>query len=242
MPQAPRSDDTFKAPKGRAAIGGSIFSRRLERFLSVLYAADEDADKRYKDALKELKRDPGEAVIAIARASSCCDNINYPRRWALVYAATQMEHEAALPFFRDLVLAPLPLGQPSPAHRNTAVREETILRTTAIDGVGRLAAGGNKRALEHLHEFLDVPSVSVRRATVQEILKVAPRSRAQLAKRLPAEQQFLLDIKQLPVSDVPQIKDPTAHLRDAKAQPKEPAPPLPDNRSRRRGSPKVRGE
>jgi hypothetical protein len=214
----------------------------LERFLATLYAADEDADKRYKAALKELKRDPGEAVIAIVRASSSCDNANYPRRWALVYAATQMEHEAALPFFRELVLAPLPDGKRSPDHRNTPLREETILRTTAIDGVGRLAARGNKRALEYLQEFVDVPSVSVRRAAVQEILKAAPRSRSQLEKRLPPEHRFLLDVKQVHVSNAPQIKDPSVHLRDPKARPKDPAPVLPDNRSRRRGSPKVRGE
>jgi hypothetical protein len=107
-----------------------------------------------------------------------------------------------------------------------------------------LAARGDRRAFEMLHEFLQVPSISIRRASVQAILAVEPQARDRLAELLPPEHRFLLDVRQLPVSDVPQVKDPAVHLRDPKVRPKEPAPDLPDDTPRRprRRSPKTRGK
>ena len=243
MPEQPRSDDTFVARPMRATLPAGPFGQRLERYLAALYAVGEDAEQRHDAALKDLRRDPGEAVIAIARASGCCEAANYPRRWALVYAAARMEHEAALAFFRELVLAPIPAGRPPVGHRNTVAREETILRTTAVDGVGRLAASGDKRALEMLHEFLAVPSISVRRASVQAILAVKPKAKKQLARLLPEEHRFLVDVKRRAVTEVRQVKDPRDHLRDPKASPKDAAPDLPDQgpRTPPRPGPKTRG-
>jgi hypothetical protein len=244
MADPPRTDDTFVARETRATAAAGPFSRRLERYLAALYASGEDSEQRHDRALDDLRSDAGEVVIAIAKAGGCCDSTDYPRRWALVYAATRLEHEAALPYFRELVFAPIPASKRPVGHRNTVAREETILRTTAIDGVARLAARGDKRALEILHEFLRVPSISIRRASVQGILAAEPWARDRLAELLPPEHRFLLDVKQLPAPNAPQVRDPTVHLRDPGARPKKPAPDLPDRTRRRprRRSPKTRDQ
>jgi hypothetical protein len=245
---APRTDDTFVAGDRPAVQYAGPFAERINHYLNTLYASGDDAEQLHAEALEALRRDAGEAVIALAKAGACCHESDYPRRWALVYAATKMEHDAALPYFRELVLAPIPDPDPRGGHGPSAAREETILRTTAIEGVGRLAEHGNGDALKALDEFLDIPSISVRRATIQAVLKVDRKARGKLAKRLPSDFHYLLDVKTIPVTKAPQVKDPRAHLR-SKRPPGKPAPPgIPEEhsddtgkRSKRRG-PRVGGK
>jgi hypothetical protein len=250
---APRTDDTFVAGERPVARRSGPFAQQIDQYLNTLYASGNDAEQRHAEALDALRRNAGESVIALAKAGACCHKSDYPRRWALVYAAAKMEHDAALPYFRELVLAPIPDPHPRGGHGFSAAREETILRTTAIEGVGRLAERGNGAALQALYEFLDIPSISVRRATIQAVLKVDPKARGKLAKRLPSDCHHLLDVRTIPVKKAPQVKNPRAHLR-SRRPPDKPAPPaVPDaqaddtsrddagKRSKRRG-PRVGGK
>ena len=223
-PTPPPTDDTLGGRRAPSAPLRGRFAAPIERYLATLYASGDDADERQTKALEELRSEAAEAVIALAKAEAACARHDYPRRWALVYAATRMEHDAALPYLRELILTPLPPREAKDPHAFSAAREETILRTTAVDGVERLARRGNERALDALLEFLDVPSVSVRRASVQAILAVAPDDRERVLERLPRDFHYLLDVRQAQVTEVPQVKDPRKHLRDKKPG-RTPAPP-----------------
>src|SRR3712207_8247200 len=50
--------------------------------------------------------------------------------------------------FRSFVRTPIPLERSKDSHSFSTVAEETILRTTAVDGVEQLAAEGNDDARE----------------------------------------------------------------------------------------------
>jgi hypothetical protein len=244
-PGSPGTDDTFvlQYPVDPAVSGR--FADRITRYLRTLYATGDDVEQRHMNALEELRREAGEAVVALAKAEACCHRHDYPRRWALVYAAARLDDDAALPYFRELVLTPIPPSGARDAHAFSAAREETILRTTAIEGVGRLAKRGNKLALKALLEFLDIPSISIRRASIQAILSAEPAYREKLAERIPSDFQYLLDVQRVQVTKVPQVKNPRKHLRDEKPHPK-PLPPklAPDSSGKKskRRSPKLGGK
>ena len=187
--------------------------------------AGDDAQVRYAAALDALRGEPEQSVLALAQAEAVCNRTDYPLRWALVYAAAQMNHDAALPYLRNLILTPIPPEQSSAPHSFSTVGKETVLRTTAIEGVGRLAVQGNEAALPALFEFLSIASISVRRASVQAILAVNPKLRKKAAEALPADHRFLLDIVPKDVREVPQVQNPKKHLPDKKPanKPKPPA-------------------
>jgi hypothetical protein len=242
-PSSPVTDDTFVIRRSADADDKGRFADRIERYLKTLYATGEDAEERHKRALEELRRDGGEAVIALAKAEAGCQRGDYPRRWALVYAATRLSHDAALPYLRELVLTPIPSPKVRDAHAFSVAREETILRTTAIEGVGRLARNGNKRALEALLGFLEIPSISVCRASIQAILSAEPGYRDQIAERIPRGFRHLLDVRPAQVTTVPQVKDPKKHLRIKKPLAKPLPPdltPIPSGRPAKRPAPKLR--
>ena len=207
-PDSPATDDTFVLRRPAVADDKGRFADRIDRYLKTLYATGEDAEEQHKRAIEELRRDAGEAVIALAKVEAGCQRRDYPRRWALVYAATRLNHDAALPYLRELVLTPIPSSDVPDAHAFSVAREETILRTTAIEGVGGLARNGNKQALEALLGFLEIPSTSVCRASIQAILSAEPGYRDQIAERIPRGFRHLLDVRPAQVTTVPQVKDP----------------------------------
>ena len=223
--------DSFRLGPAAEPIRPSPVGQLLMNFLVAMNGAGEDADDAYKRALSALREHSDEAIIEIARLENCCRTGDYPTRWGLIHAAVQLHHPAALPFFRGVVLTPIAPEASRDPHSFSTVAEETILRTTAIDGVVKLARDGNKVAIESLFDFLSVPSISVKRAAVQGLLNVRQGEslRGRIELSLCPEDRFLLDIRPLDVRKATQIDDPEAQLSDSgRAANKPPTPDLPD--------------
>ncbi|HEX5185962.1 MAG TPA: HEAT repeat domain-containing protein [Nitrososphaeraceae archaeon] len=187
----------------------------LDNFLNSINALGEDAQKIYDENLQELRKKPEDIVIEIAREEKIVEISDYAKRWSLIYTATELKDRASLPLLKNIVLTPIPPEKSKDPHSFSTVAEETILRTTAVDGVRSLAEQGDKEALKSLFEFVSIPSISIRRAAVQAILSTSKGKevREKLKELLPNEQHFLLDLKPIDVRDVPQIKNPKQHLK-----------------------------
>jgi hypothetical protein len=223
--------DTVSSRKIEADRRGvSHVKHLLDNFLQVMNQVGDDAEENYEKALSELRQRPDEAIIEIVRSEKACDDLDYPTRWALLYTATEIKHPSSLPFLSDVVLTPIPPEHSKNPHSFSTVAQETILRTTAIDGIRYLAEQGNEEALKKLYEFIKLPSISMRRASIQAIFSARKdkETRDRLAALLPSEQQFLLDIKPTDVRNVPQVKNPEVHLTEsAKTREKNKQPMLP---------------
>ena len=116
--------------------------------------------------------------------------------------------------------------------------EETSLRTAAVDGVARLASGDGKEAVEALLDFLDVPSLSVRRAAVEHLMgvKQGESLRGRIEERLCPEYRFLPYVRPIDVRKVTQITDPEQDLTDEGRRWSKPiAPDLMDRAMHRLG-------
>lgn len=222
--------DTVESSARLDPLRDSEAGRLLHRFFVAMNGVGDDAQAAYEEALAAL-RARAEAIVAeIAHAERTVDTDDYVTRWALIHAAAELRHPAALPLLRDLVRQRIPPERSPDPHSLSTVAEETILRTTAVEGVEYLAVDGNDEAREALFGFLEQPSLSIRRASVQGILATSGGDalRGRVAALLPADQQFILDIKRVDVRAVPQIEDPTRHLAQAARPLTDPSPRLPD--------------
>lgn len=243
LQRSPRIDDTLALQPAITPPTPSRFINLIDRYLAVMNATGEDVEGEYQAVLEEMRKDAAEIVIALAKAEQSCDRPDYPLRWALVYAATQLQHEATLPYFRNLLLTPIPPEQSEMPHSFSTVREETILRTTAIEGLGHLAAQGHRRAIDILFEALDISSISVRRAAVQALLATDANLRETIRERLPQDFHYLLDLKSPHVSDVPQVRNPRKYLRKGPGGIRKTPPPSISEDSRktkRNKSPRIK--
>lgn len=229
----PGSDmpDALRPGAGPVKLQFSPAGQVLMNYLAAINVAGDDADERYKIAVSAIREKAHDVVIEIARQENHCRAKDYPTRWGLIYAASELGHPAALPFFRSVVMTPIPPEESPDPHSFSTVAEETILRTTAVDGVARLASGGSKEAVEALFDFLDVPSLSVKRAAVQALMgvKQGESLRGRIEERLCPEYRFLLDVRPIDVRKVTQITDPEQDLSDEGRRSSKPiAPDLTD--------------
>lgn len=227
--QAPGSSDRLAVQRRDHVIGSkSPAGVALANAVAAMSRFGDDAEEEYQRALEELRRQADAVAVEVARASNDCDTQDYPSRWALVHIASELRHRAALPFLRNVVETPIPPEQSKDPHSFSTVGEETILRTTAVDGVGELARERqNRDAVEALWEFLKQPSLSIRRAAIQSLYGSVgnnKRVRDRIGSLLPDEQRFLLDLKPVEVTDVPQISRPQRHL-SAAGREERPEPP-----------------
>lgn len=230
MPErgAPRVTDVLQSDlrdREAQASGGAL----IQNYLRSAFTFGDDAEERYRAALHALRERPDRAVAAIARALGEAPVEDFPTRSALIFAAGELSDPAALPLLVDLANEPIPPEPNPPAHGLGLAAHEIILRTTAVDAIGKLAREGDERAVEELLQFVESPVFSIKRAAVQAILKSKPSApvRRRVRAMLPPDLHFLLKLKAAAPGDVEQ-PDPRRVLRDdvnEVAPPPDPARP-----------------
>lgn len=227
------SSDTT-GPGGRLAdpIRDNEAGKALRFFLSVMFNSGENAANIYREALDRLRAHAEGVAAEIAVAEPSLRETDYPGRWALIFAASELRHPAALSWLRFIALSRIPTERSQDPHSFSTVAEETILRTTAVEGIGHLARDGNAQAAETLFECLERPSISLRRAAVQALLSTdeGQRQRERIASALPEDARFLLDLRRIEVRDVRQIQNPEQFLVRAARMGTSSAPSLPGDR------------
>lgn len=214
---APRADDILTGERSSLArISESPAGIRLNNLLQVIAGLGEDAEEEYQRALKAVREDLEEVLVEVAQASSDCCEHDYPLRMALVQIASELRHPASLPYLANIIKTPIADEKSGDPHSFSTVAEETIIRTAAVDGVAELARHGDERASRLLMEFVRLPSFSIRRAAVMGLLatKDGDQFREEIKSLLPDDQQFILEMRRIEVQEVPQVRDPTRHLRD----------------------------
>jgi hypothetical protein len=207
-------------------------AKALRNFLSVMYSQGDDAAEIYTRALEPIRSQAEAVVSEIVHVDASMRESDYTSRFALIFAASELRHPAALPWLRSIALSRIPAERSSDTHSFSTVTEETILRTTAVEGLGRLARDNNGNAIEALFDCLDRPSLSIRRAAVQELLQ-SPEARNQrdrIAAALPQDQRFLLDLRSIDIHDVPQARSPQQFLAPG-VKGGGRTPPPPDDRA-----------
>ncbi len=169
----------------------------LRRFLKTINSIGDGAQESYNDALKDLRQDSESIIFEIAREEKACNPMDYVTRWGLIHAATELRHALSIPFLKNIILTPIPPELSKDPHSFSTAANETIIRTTAIEGIKYLAQEGDEDALNVLFECLNQPSISIRRASIQAILSVRKdeSSLQRIKDILPESQQFLLNLR-----------------------------------------------
>jgi len=154
--------------------------------------------------LEEARKRAAEVTLEIARWEGSCLRRDYTTRWALVYVACRIRH-AASPFLPQHRFNADTSGRAVALPRFRHRCQETVLRTTAVDGVGALATDCHSDAVTALLISSVSQQLSIRRAAVQCLLSTAGGSRLRHASLniYPQEQYYLLELKRPHVSKVP---------------------------------------
>lgn len=194
--------------------------------ISLMAATGPDAESNYQAALRTLARQPDAAVAAVAEIYRATPEDQYLTRWAQVHLLSDLREKAALDFFEKILTEPIPPEKAPDMITYSTVGEEVMIRTTAVEGITRLAATGNRRALELLRKYAQHEVFSIKRAAVQGYLEAAgPDARDQLRKILREEDHFILNIRRRDVHEVPQPRIERPSKKKHEAPPARLVPP-----------------
>jgi hypothetical protein len=153
--------------------------------------------------LNNLRQNITQTIPTIEQLYRAAPASNYTERWSLVKVMVDLHNPAALASLNTIVNTPLPnvKGEDAPF----TLAEETIIRTTAAEEIGRQAGAGQADALALLLKNCQNPVFSVKQTSVQAYLAHGgPNARATLEKLLPANEHFILDIRAIGPAELAQ--------------------------------------
>lgn len=181
------------------------------------------AEEEYQQSLQALRTVAKEAIPVIADEYVALPETRYLDRWSLVHLLGELQDPSALPTLDEIIDSPIPAERSKVLHEYSTRADELMLRTTAVEGIKRIAEKDSKRARDLLLKKARHAQLSIRRAAVQSYLEVGgPDAAEKLLEILPEEDRWLLEIQRQDVREVPQpvIFDSTSPRKE-----EEPLPP-----------------
>jgi hypothetical protein len=220
---SPRSPDTPSLPAARddqfEVAADRVAPLSAERPLStaslvaetveLMNAAGESAEQKYQSRLDLLRERAGEVVSEVGARYDALEEDQYLERWSVVQLLTDLRRSASVNVLEEILRRPIPPERsPDPAHGFSTVGEETIIRTTAVEALARLAADGDQRSKQALLGNVRHPSFSVRRAAVQAIVDTGDADLVERARRELADtdDRRLFELRRVEVQSVPQAE------------------------------------
>jgi len=170
-------------------------------------AAGACAEDDYQSALGVLRRKTKSACRAIAEEYQSLEEDKYLDRWSLVMLLADLGDAGCAKIFADILSDKIPEERSKAPHTFSTAGEEIMIRTTAVEGLERLAADGQDDALEILWENARHENLSVRRASVQALMATGGKDMAaQLREKLPKRYLDVLAIQRRDVREVEQAE------------------------------------
>ncbi len=199
--QPPPPDFVQSAPKVNSApVQISVVAQHVRDAVAQMHTV---GDAGSAATLNILRQNIAQAVPTIEQLYRAAPASNYTERWSLVKVLVDLHHPSALTSLNTIVNTPLPNVQGEGAPFTLA--EETIIRTTAAEEIGRQAGAGQAEALALLLKNCQNPVFSIKQASVQAYLAHGgPNARATLEKVLPSSEHFVLDIRAIGPAELAQ--------------------------------------
>ncbi len=132
---------------------------------------------------------------------------SYLDRWSLVMLAVELQHNSSSAFFEKILASEIPKENSKHPHSFSTVGEEVMIRTTAIEGLERMATNDDKEAIKVLFHNIGHEVFSIRRAATQAILAIGDEDMyKKLINELPKRHNDLLKICRTDVREAEQAE------------------------------------
>lgn len=167
-PDATSTTEIELTPRDGLPFPDTDAGRAVESHLEALFAMGPDAEANYQASLAALRARGNEAIATIVDTYNEADKSLYGERAVVVETLTELR----LPEARDSLLAianeTLPERVPAPDDTISAIEQETIIRMTAIRGLGHLAVQDDTAA-RALAELAKHPELSLNEQAKQSL-------------------------------------------------------------------------
>jgi hypothetical protein len=179
----------------------------LQRAIDLMTRTGPDADAAYQDALTEVRSQPPEGIAQmVAEVLREVPEENYLDRWSLVQVLSEVSPPGSEWVLRDVLSATLPPERSSEADYKSSTRgREVIIRTTAVEGLARLARQGSAEAVDVIVANLGHEDKTVRVACIVALNELGGDAEERGRAGILDEDRDLAPLRRTSVHDVPQF-------------------------------------
>jgi hypothetical protein len=161
-----------------------------------LHACDDQQALAYR-RIVELLAQSAAATKAVAQIVRSVAQEDVNLRWSLLYLLADTGDPAAADVFVRVACEPIEPRERDRRACETPRDGEVLVRTMAIEGLGRVAAS-HKEAVEKLYRVIEAqPEPALRIEAVKAILAAAPGEADRLKKILPESLHFALTLQRV---------------------------------------------
>lgn len=212
MSDAPRlsPDDTLTPRTTEAPLFERVKSRTLKALFQEavlrMNGVGDDAESHYQRALAAVREAGASAIDALATEFTGLGDYDYVNRWGVVQLLHDVADPRALSLLDRIIASPMPEERSRDPHSSTVGRE-VVVRTTAVEAIGRLAAAGSAEARDALLKHARHPVRSVKIAAVLAYLEQeGAKGRSALLRRMAKADQWMLRIRRVHPGELPAIE------------------------------------
>jgi hypothetical protein len=192
-------------------FGNSQQAQSLQAHIKAMNAFGDSADIYFKESLSRLRADSTIHIEIMNTYQRVPENLYFAKAH-LIQTLSDLETDASLEALNSIA-SRVPGQEKSRNPEYSTRAQESIISTTATEGISRLAVKGNETAYRYLNELVKSEDITVRQMAIRGILTSQlggdEKSKAdQLRKILPQEQHWMItsertDIRTVPHPDMP---------------------------------------
>lgn len=182
-------------------------NEQIAKAINLMGGTGDNAEANYQSALADLTRKSKEVVSVLASEYKNIPKNQYLDRWSLVQLSVDLKDPSSLPILDEILSSQIPPEESKDPHSFSTVREEVIIRTTAVEALIQIAADRNTQALELLLKHVQHENFSIKRASIQGYLaNGGEEAHETLLRVLPKKDHHILNIHRKDVREVPQAE------------------------------------
>lgn|SRR5215207_6043931 len=182
-------------------------NEHIAKAINLMGGTGDNAEANYQSALADLTSKSQEVVSILASEYKNLPKNQYLDRWSLVQLLVDLKDPSSLPILDEILSSQIPSEESKDPHSFSTVREEVIIRTTAVEALIQIAVDRNTQALELLLKHVQHENSSVKRASIQGYLAYGgTEAHETLLRVLPKKDHLILNIHRKDVREVPQAE------------------------------------
>lgn len=182
-------------------------TEQIVEAINRMGGAGASAEEEYQLCIDKLSRNTKQASAIIREEYFDVADDQYLDRWSLIMLAIELKDGSNIELFEKVLTSALPEEKSKDPHSGSTVGEETMIRTTIIEGLEQMAQDGDEKATDLLWRNIEHDSFSIRRAATQALIAVGDDDiLGELKKKLPQRHHNLLDLRRTDVREAEQAE------------------------------------
>ncbi len=173
-----------------------------EHINEIVDSTGSNAASRYQASLTVLRTNPEAVTVMLEQAYQSLDETLYLDRWKIVDTLASLESEFALDSLATIASESISVEKNRKTREFSTYEEEVMIRTSAIDGIKRLAQAGIVEAYDELFQLVGSGDRSVQLSAViayRSLSFVHGNGIEELRTVLASEDEWMLDLEILSV-------------------------------------------